>query len=182
LVKGLAVRKSILLLLMAISLLGGCGYHLTGTRENPSLIAGKSVAIPLWRSKSFRPFMESVLTQTLVEQFAMRSGSGVVSEEGADLVLTGSITNYKTEAVSYTASDKVREYRATMDIESELTEKRTQKVLWKGKLSSSQDYPASIDASVPNRIALQQNSEDAALREICRKLAEQLYLKVTENF
>lgn len=166
----------------AVFLMAGCGYHLTGSAEAPSQISGKTIAIPMWRSKISRPYLESVLTGNLVDEFALRSGGQVFGEEDADLVLTGTIVSYTTVAVSYTAADQVREYRATMTVDSTLTERRSQKVLWKGVLSSSQEYPASIDVNAPNRIALQQNSEEAALKEISRKLARQLYQKVTENF
>jgi outer membrane lipopolysaccharide assembly protein LptE/RlpB len=139
----------------------------------------------MWRSKIFRPFLESILTGSLVDEFALRSGGLVTREEAADLVLTGTIVSYTTVAVSYTAADQVREYRATLTIDAVLTEKRSQNVLWKGIMSSSQDYPANpvgIDIKQQNRIALQQNNEEAAVREISRKLSEQLYQKVTENF
>jgi len=166
----------------AACLSGGCGYHLTGTMENPSLIAGKTIAIPMWRSKTFRPHMETMLTKSLVDEFALRTGGLVVKEENADLVLTGTINSYTEGAISFTSADQVREYRATMKVDATLTEKRSQKVLWRGVVSSSQDYPASIDVNAPNTIALQQDSQEGAIKEICRKLAEQIYLKVTENF
>jgi outer membrane lipopolysaccharide assembly protein LptE/RlpB len=184
--KGAGVHRIIICLtLCAFCILGGCGYHLSGTTETPSLIAGKSIAIPMWRSKIFRPYLESILTGSLVDEFALRSGGLVTGEEDAEMVLTGTILSYATIAVSYTAQDQVREYRATMTIDAALTEKRSQRVLWKGVMSSSQDYPANpvgIDLKQQNRIALQQNNEEAAVREISRKLAEQLYQKVTENF
>jgi outer membrane lipopolysaccharide assembly protein LptE/RlpB len=178
-------RIIICLALCATSLLGSCGYHLSGTAETPSLIAGKTIAIPMWRSKIFRPYLESILTGILVDEFALRSGGLVTGEDAADLLLTGTIVSYSTVAVSYTAADQVREYRAIMKIDAALTDKRSQKVLWKGAMTSSQDYPANpvgIDLNQQNRIALQQNNEETAVREICRKLSEQLYQKVTENF
>jgi outer membrane lipopolysaccharide assembly protein LptE/RlpB len=178
-------RIIISLALCATCLVCGCGYHLSGTTETPSLIDGKTIAIPMWRSKIFRPFLESILTGTLVDEFALRSGGQVTGEDDADLVLTGTIVSYGTAAVSYTAADQVREYRATMTIDGVLTEKRSQRVLWKGTISSNQDYPANpvgIDLNQQNRIALQQNNEETAVREICRKLSEQLYQKLTENF
>jgi outer membrane lipopolysaccharide assembly protein LptE/RlpB len=184
--RGAGVHRIIIsLALCAACLVCGCGYHLSGTAETPSLIAGKTIAIPMWRSKIFRPYLESILTGSLVDEFALRSGGMVTGEDEADLVLTGTIVSYETVAVSYTAEDKVREYRATMTIDAVLTEKRSQRVLWKGTISSNQDYPANpvgIDLNQQNRIALQQNNEETAVREICRKLSEQLYQKVTENF
>ncbi len=177
------MRKIILLLAFAvICLLSGCGYHLASEALTPSLTAGKTIAIPMWRNKSFRMNLETVMTGSLVDEFAMRSGGMVVAEEAADLLLTGTIVNYSEAALSYFASDLVSEYRMTMTVEAVLSDKRSQKVLWKGKLEASQDFPALSNPNVPNRMALQQNNEDAALLEISRKIAQKLYQKMSENF
>jgi outer membrane lipopolysaccharide assembly protein LptE/RlpB len=170
-------------LALAVScFLNGCGYHLTGGTNTSSLIAGKTIAIPMCHSKSYRPNLEAVLTGSLVDEFALRSGGMVVAEDVAELVLTGTIVSYTTVAVSYTSADKVREYRKTMKVDATLTEKRSEKVLWKGTLSADQDYPANIDPEDPSSIALQQNSDEAALREISRKIAQQMFQKMSENF
>jgi outer membrane lipopolysaccharide assembly protein LptE/RlpB len=181
--KGVDLRRIIYCLALAVScFLGGCGYHLTSGAQTPSLIAGKTIAIPMWRSKIYRPNLEAILTGSLVDEFALRSGGMVVAEDTAELLLTGTIVNYTTAAVSYTAADQVREYQATLKIDATLTEKRSQKVLWKGTISASQDYQAINDPTLQNRIALQQSSEEAAFREICRKIAPQLFQKMSENF
>lgn len=163
-------------LLVASLLLGGCGYHLSGSVGAPSPLAGKALAIPIWTNRSYRPNLEAVLTGSLVDEFALRSGGMVVPESAADLLLTGTIVTYDTTAVSYTAADQIREYRVTMTVDATLAERKSQKVLWKGRLAVGQDYPTNAN------IALQQNSEDAALREVCRKLAAQIFQKMTDNF
>jgi outer membrane lipopolysaccharide assembly protein LptE/RlpB len=177
------LSRIIYCLALAVScLLSGCGYHLTGGTHASSLIAGKTIAIPMCRNKTYRPKLEAVLTGSLVDEFALRSGGMVVAEDAAELVLTGTIVSYTTVAVSFTAADKVREYRKAMKVDATLTEKRSEKVLWKGTLSVGQDYPAYLDPDDPNSIALQQNSDEAALREISRKIAQQLFQKMSENF
>jgi len=190
--------------LVAFCLLGGCGYHLAGGTHASSLIAGKTIAIPMWSNKTYRPNLEAILTDSLVNEFALRNGGMVVSEDAAELVLTGTIVSYTTVAASYKVGrevdesgkivpvEKVREYRKTMKVDATLTEKRSEKVLWKGTLSEFQDYPSRINTEDPNSnglqpenpnsIALQQNSDDAALREICRKIAQQLFQNMSENF
>lgn len=176
------LRNYYYILFTVFFFLGGCSYHISGGTNTPSLITGKTIAIPMWRSKGYRPNLEAVLTGSLIDEFALRSGGMVVAEDVADLILTGTIDSYTKVAISYTALDQVKEYRSTMTVNAALTEKRSQKVLWKGILSSSQDYPAILDPSLPNTIALQQNSEEAALQEISRRLAQQLFQKMSENF
>jgi outer membrane lipopolysaccharide assembly protein LptE/RlpB len=175
--------RIIFCLVLSLScILSGCSYHLASEEQTPSLTAGKTIAIPMWQSKSYRPNLEAVLTGSLVDEFALRSGGMVVAEDAAELLLTGTIVTYATTPLSYTSADQVREYRATMTVDATLTEKRTQKILWKGTLSASQDYPANINLAQQNRISLQQDSEEAALQEISRKIAQQLFQKMSENF
>ncbi|KAF0220242.1 MAG: hypothetical protein FD174_1322 [Geobacteraceae bacterium] len=173
------------LVLVACCCVNGCGYHLS--RPESSLVAGgKTISIPVFANKSYRPNLEAILTGSMVDEFAMRSGGRVMAEDAADLVLSGTIVSYSKTPVSYTARDTIKEYRATMTMEATLREKKTRKVLWKGSDSLSQDFPATPIVSVQQNnvdiIALQQNSEDAAIREICRKLARQVYQKITEDF
>lgn len=170
------MHKSFLcFILIACCWLHGCGYHLSRP-ANSATMGGKSIAIPVFANKSFKPNLEAILTGSLVDEFAWRNGGTVVGEDAAQVVLTGTILSYAVSPVSYTAADRIREYRTTVTIEATLREKESRRVLWKGSESFSQDYPANTN------IALQQNSEDAAIREICRKLARQVYQKITEGF
>jgi outer membrane lipopolysaccharide assembly protein LptE/RlpB len=177
------LRKIVYCLAFAVScLLSGCGYHLTSEAQTPSLTAGRTIAIPMWRNKSYRMNLENVMTGCLVDEFALRNGGKVVSEDAADLLLTGTIVSYTEAAVTYSSADLVSEYRMTMTVDAVLSEKSSKKVLWKGTLEASQDYPALSNPNVSNRMALQQNSEDAALLEISRKIAQKLFQKMSENF
>lgn len=174
------------LILMFFLLLTGCGYHLSATSGLPPAVVGKKIAIPVFINKSYRANVGAALTESIIDEFARRSGGKVTSEESADLVLTGTVLTYATAAVSYTAADTVKEYRAVMTVESTLTEKETRKVIWKGTLSWSQDYPANttfaLQQSSIDTISLQQNSEEAAIRELCKKIALQLYQNVSAGF
>lgn len=176
-----------------VLLLSGCGYHISGTRGLPPAVAGKKIAVSVFANKSYRANVGAILAGSVADEFARRSGGMVASEESADLVLTGTVLTYTTSAVSYSAADKVKEYRAAMTVEATLTEKSTRKVIWKGVLSWSQDYPATTDVVLRQNtivflqhssanIALQQNSEEAAIREISRKVALQLYQNISEGF
>jgi outer membrane lipopolysaccharide assembly protein LptE/RlpB len=164
-------------LLIVWAALCGCGYYpVRGTADPGSGIA-RGVHIPIFANKSYRPGLEAILTTSLAEAFARRSGGMVVGEEAAQLVLNGAVLSYSVVPVSYTAADRIREYRSILKVEATLTDRQSRKVLWKGELSGSQEYPANA-----TNVSLQQNSEEAAVREICRNLAEQIYEKIREDF
>lgn len=165
------------ILLACVALLAaGCGYHPAGHGSTLRLIAGKTIGIPQAVNRAYRPHLEVFLTDSLVTEFARRSGGHVLTGEGGDLTLTATITSYRTDPVAFGADDRARLYRATMEMAATLTEKKSGRVVWKGELSQSDDYP------VNPTIALQQNSEEAAVREICARLAERLYQLLAEDF
>jgi len=175
---GMAVsRKLVLILLLpALIALAGCGYRLTANPDYVSPVSGKKIAVPVFANKSYRANLGAFMTESIVDEFSRRSGGKLVGEDGADLVLTGVVNSYASTPVSYSAADKVRAYQAVMTVEATLTEKKTLKVLWKGTIPWSQVYP------VNSVVALQQNSEEAAIREICAKLAQQIYERVSAGF
>lgn len=164
-----------LLMIVGITL-NGCGYHHVGGVAGSHAGGKDGVHIPILANKSYRPGLETILTSNLVDEFARRSGGKAVDEAAAQFVLIGTVLSYSVTAVSYTAADKIREYRSTIKVVATLSDRQSRKILWKGELSGSQDYPTN------SNIALQQNSEDAAVREICRRLAEQIYEKTQEDF
>ena len=171
------LRISLLFLLIPTVLsLGGCGYRLTSRPGPASPVFGKNIAVPVFVNKGYRVNLGAYLAGSLVEEFAMRSGGKVVGEDAAELILSGTVISYSSNAIAYSASDTVKEYRALITAEAILTEKITRKVVWKGTLSWSQNYPANPD------VALQQNNEEAAIREICVKLAQQMYELVSADF
>lgn len=174
--KSTPAGPGLIVALVFCCLLGGCGYHLAGTRDDTLQGTRKSIAIPVFANKSYRPALETILTESLIHEFALRTGGKVVDEEDADLLLTGTVTTYSTTPVSYTASDTIKEYRADVTVDATILDKRRHKVIWKGVLVESQIYPIDTD------IALQINREQAALREISRKIALRLYQKIGGDF
>ncbi|MBI1920213.1 MAG: molecular chaperone [Geobacter sp.] len=162
--------------LLPLFLLAGCGYHFPSRDGGPLAVYGESITIPIFANKTQKANLEILLANELLDEFHRKRGVKVIDTEGGDLRLSGTITSYGTAAVSYSATDTVKEYRATMAVGAVLKSNRDGKVIWKGTVSRSQDFPANTD------IALQRNSEDAAIREILGKVAQELYLNITNDF
>jgi len=166
---------SLLLLLLSL-LFSGCGYHSIAQDGEKSFGEGATVSIPIFSNKTYKPDLESLLLNNLIGEFAKRKGLRVVDRQASEYTLSGEVLTYDKVAVAYTGDDIVKEYTATMTIAATLRKNSNQKVIWRGQLSWSQDLPASSD------IAIQQNSEDAAIQVICQRIAEQLYLKIHNDF
>lgn len=165
------------LVLFAALILGvGCGYRPMVQDTESRFGEGKTVSISIFANKTYRPNLENILLNHLIDEFARRRGLKVGVTGSSDYTLSGEVLTYGKLAISYTGYDIVKEYRATMTLTATLRKNSTQAVVWRGNLSWSQDFPANTD------IAIQQNSEDAAIQEICRRLAPQIYLKIAEDF
>jgi hypothetical protein len=137
---------------------------------------GKTVTIPIFANKTYKPNLENILLNDLIDEFAKRKGLRIQGMGSSDYTLSGEVLTYGKIAISYTGFDIVKEYRATLTVTATLRNNSNQQVVWRGNLSWSQDFPANSD------LAIQQNSEDAAIQEISRRLAQQIYLKLLEDF
>lgn len=155
--------------------LAGCGYHAVDWNSSPYSGAGKRMNIALFGNRTFKPNLEGVVTNALVDEFAKKARL-TLDSGNPDLILSGEVLSYTSTASAYSAADTVKEYMAYMKIGAVLTRNSNKEVLWKGELDWNQSFPAS------QNIALQQNAEDAAIVEISRKLARELFVVLSEGF
>ncbi len=168
--------RTLLQLLAATSLLlvGGCGYFAVGERDG--LLAGRPLHVAIFANRTTRPRLETVLAKSMRREIARLSPASLVGEERAELILGGAVTSVVTAPVAYSASDRVREYRLTLQTDATLTERRSGKVLWKGTETGVAEYP------VNQELALQLNAEEAALKEASERLSEKVVRHLLENF
>lgn len=166
--------KMICAVLLALSLLSGCGYHAVAPLGTFSLANG--VNVTLFANRSYRPGVEGVLARDLVDELAFRTGGGVLSGDEAQMELIGTILSYRTGPVSYTATDAIREYKVYISVEAILRDQRTLKVFWKGTLAEDQAFPVNAN------LALQLNAEEAAAAKVSSKLSEAIWYKIGERF
>lgn len=153
-----------------------CGYRFAGIAEN-SIVSGQSIWIAFIRNESTSSTAQTTLRRALFEQsHRMRGLLPAVRESDADIVVAGSLRSYSSKAVSYTADDRVREYRLIIDVDLVMRRKGETNPLWKGSLQSYQDYPAA------DNLALQMNAEEAALASASRIIAQKLLTAVEQAY
>lgn len=170
------MRLGWILGLVALVLASGCGYRPLG--QGVGLPAGvESIYIPLFVNRSLEPFLENELTRDVVEEFSRRQGLRVIEDVArADARLEGEVLSFGAQAVSFGPQDRITQYRAAITIGAVLRRSDTGMVLWQGQLSRSQLYPVVDDKSA------QEDNEQAAIRVISRRLAEDLYVRLHDNF
>lgn len=162
--------------LVVVLLLGGCGYQIAG-RSDKLPLEVQSLYIELFANRTYEPYLENRLTDRVTERFARKQPLRLVEKrERADAQLSGEITRYTSTPISYSSSDVITEYRSNMVIAVTLRRSFDDRVLWKGNLEWSEEYPASLDKAV------QEDNEAAAIGVIVDRLTDELYSRITENF
>ncbi|PLX82566.1 MAG: molecular chaperone [Desulfuromonas sp.] len=168
--------RRFLLLALALFLLGGCGYRFgwDGASRPEGL---ETVYVDMFANRSTEPFLENTVTNRVVEQFSRRGGWRLSEDaKAADAVLSGTVQSYTTLPISYDALDEITEYRSEVTINAVMRRGRDGKVLWKGKVAWSEEYPAADDK------ALQEDNEATATALAAERIAEELYFRVVNRF
>ncbi|PLY02294.1 MAG: hypothetical protein C0622_05755 [Desulfuromonas sp.] len=162
--------------LLLVFLLAACGYSFSG--HNGALPGGvERLYIPLFVNKTNTPQLENRLTGYVSEVFARNDQCTLVENPyKADGVLTGIITDYRTRAMAYDATDDIGQYRATMTITVMLQAQNVDQPLWRGTLDWSSEYVAADDKMV------QDGLEEQAINELSQRLAEELHNRILNNF
>jgi outer membrane lipopolysaccharide assembly protein LptE/RlpB len=164
------------LLLVALLLVAGCGYHLPG-RGNSLPSEVQSLYIELFSNRTAEPFLENRITERVIDRFARKRSLHLVEKRDiADAILSGMVSGYITSPISYDRNDVITEYRSTMTIAVTLRQTADDRILWKGSIEWSEEYPANLDKSV------QEDNEAAAIAVIADRLAQELYFRIMENF
>jgi outer membrane lipopolysaccharide assembly protein LptE/RlpB len=169
------MRRLIFLCLLPL-LLCGCGYHITGQASNlPPEI--RSVYIELFANRTAEPYLENILTNEVIKEFARDRNLHIPEDRhAADAVINGTVSAYSTLPVSYGVDDEITEYRSVMDIDVVLYRASDGKTLWKGRHSWSEEYPSNDDKAV------QEDNEAEAIRVIVERLADELTFGIADNF
>lgn len=162
--------------LLVLLLAGGCGYH--PMSQPGSLPDGlQTMHIGLFGNRTTEAFLENAVTEAVIERFSRQRGLNLVeSPARADALLSGSLVSYGLAASAFNRLDQITEYRVSLTVEAELRRRSDGKLLWKGSLERSEEFPGSADK------AAQEDNESAAAQLAIDRLAEELHYRTLANF
>ena len=178
-------KKLAILLSCFLSLaLSGCGYT---TR---SLIAGKYKTINIApfvnkieltlesnsnnKYKVYRPMLETEVTRAVINNFLYDGNVKPVAEDIADLALKGELVEFRRDALRYTTSDDVEEYRINIVVNMSLWDKKNTALVWEEK-----NFTGSATYFVTGP---QAESEDQAVQGAIRDLSRRIVERVVEQW
>lgn len=109
-------------MLLAIAMLSGCACYRAGCDTlYPADI--KTVYVPVFRSRSFRPFLGERLTEAVVKEIDEKTPFKVVTAN-ADSTLTGEIVNETKRIVVESPTDEAREVEVNFTVQVTWTDSR----------------------------------------------------------
>jgi len=150
-----------------LTVLAGCGYHLSGSNRLPSDV--RTIAVPVFYNETFEPALENTITTAVKQAFLTNSRLAVVNDpEEADLVLKGKVVSFGLTPLAFDRTRSVvLEYRVRIRVAVLVQDRRTQKTLWtESGMESSAEYLVNSDTSA-NRVA-----QDHAVAEASKMFAE----------
>ena len=181
------MNKRIRLMIVSIFLslaLAGCGYT---TR---SLIAGKYKTIHIVafankvelttesnansKYKVYRPMLETEVTRAVVNKFLTDGNVKPVALDSADLVLKAELVEFRRDALRFTSSNDVQEYRISIVVNMSLRDQKDDKLVW-------QENNFTGDASYFVTGA-QAKSEETAVQDAIKDIARRIVERVVEQW
>jgi outer membrane lipopolysaccharide assembly protein LptE/RlpB len=154
--------KILSLVLSLVIFLSGCAYTLKTIL--PEHI--KKIAIPTFKNKTFHYGLEETLTDVAIREFIVDGRLRVGRKETADALLSGEITHYNREPLSYDNENIVEEYKIRILVDVAFRDLTTGEVLWKEKeMEGEATYSVRIEP-----IETEQEGLERAIEELARKI------------
>ena len=168
--------RALITFITLMAVLCGCAYHFGG--ESDQLPGGvQRLYVTLFDNRTPEAFLENLVTNRVIEKFARTGKIHIVEDRNsADGVLSGIISSYERSAVAYNQSDSIIEYRSRIKCAAELRRAEDNSVLWKGTVSWDDEFISAIDREIT------EGREAIAQEAIAKRLADELYARLTENF
>ena len=158
-------------------MLWGCGYHLTGQGASQLPPHLNTIAIPVFENKSPEPTVQRPLTESFRLAFITDGRLGLVNNKAeADLVITGTITNYWIRAVAFNAFDVATEYWVYIEADVLAQDQVKNQVYLKQTLKTRWNYRAT-----PGIVSTEAARQEA-LREAYRVMSQRLVSLVNDKF
>ena len=109
-------------------LLGGCSYS-----PNPALFPThlRTIAVPVFQNRTTQPALEEEVTTAIVNRFIRDSKLRVVSEDQADLVITGGVRAYSNAVFGFNAREQAQEYQVAVTVVVTVRDRVKNREMWK---------------------------------------------------
>jgi hypothetical protein len=158
----------------------GCGY----TTRSLVTDSYRTIYVPAFANKIeialdgkegnkyrlYRPFLESEVTQSVIDKFMADGSLRPAVEEESDLVLKGEITEFVKDPLRYDKNDNVLEYRVNIAVRMSLWDRRENQKLWEeNRFIGNTTYFATGSTNTSEQAAV-----DFAVDDLSRRIVERV--------
>jgi hypothetical protein len=164
---------AILLVAVVLGLVsGGCGYRFSsGAAPNPS------IEIPVLSNETVETAIESVVTESLIQEMRRAPQWRVVPPGRGRYLLSGVITRFYVRPVRVSPSHVAEENRAVLTLKVSLRDKETGRFIWRDvTLREYADYPLGAEVLSSERGRLD------AVGRAAERLAKRIRRMVQDTF
>lgn len=167
------LRVTVVLTVIAGFLFSACGYRFVGGGDLPSSV--KRVSIAVFENKTAESGIEKTITNDIIYEF-IRNGKVAAKIDDADAYLTGIIESANDEAISRKSAQTSLERRITVVLSLKLKDK-SGKIIWTRKgIAADQAFTVTADKYETER------NKSTAIELLSKRLAENVYNRLTDNF
>jgi TolB-like protein len=180
------VRGGIVLALALAAACAACGYRLAG--QNTYLPARiRVVAVLPFENRTTRPEIEQRVTEEVSREFSKRRQYRVVTaKDGADAVLEGAVTGFRTDPVQFNSQGRATRVETIVTLDATLRDLSNDEILWsQARLLFRSQYDVQDQGTdLPSGATSSQyfDQETLALDEIARGAAGALVNSILEGF
>lgn len=175
-------RLKLLFFISILLLVSGCGYtthSLLPSNFNNILIENFKNDIKITAEQSdqrmyigYRPGMEIDLTRAVKDAYLQDGNLKIARESNADVILTGSLIDFKRDALRYDANNNVDEYRIKLVVNIGLENAKTGALVWK-----EDGFAGETTYRTSGSLA---KSETAAIKDAISDLARRIVERTVE--
>jgi len=163
----------IVIVLLLVIGLSGCGYRFTGDRD--PVIDIKTVHIPPMANTTTKVGIETQFTNEFIFEVDRNGIAEVVDRDMAEAVLEGVIRDLRTGSIARRNITTTLERRVSVTVDLTLKDRKG-KVLWQSSLRDSEAYSVLSDKTST------EGNLRRALAIISRRLAERFHYQFTATF
>jgi hypothetical protein len=165
--------KLSLALLVASLWISGCGY--TPAPILPQHI--KNIAIVPFANTTVRYGIEEKLANAVTNEFLRDGRLNISKEQQADATLTGTVTKYVLEPVSYDEQDVIQQYKLWITVDLVFTDLTDNTVLWEHK-----DMMGSVNYFVTPTAGELVETEDEAQDRLVEDMSRDITRRTIEGW
>ncbi len=172
------VKNYLIIFVSALFFVSGCGYT-TRSLLPPNFKSiyvdnfANNIKISAEQSnvrayRGYRPGMETSIRKAVMDRFLFDGNLKLTAEGSADLVLQGSLLDYKRDPLRYDNNDNIEEYRITLIVNLKLEDVKAGKVVWEEK-----NFAGETTYRTGGSYAINENAAvDAAITDLARRIVE----------